>query len=426
MPADEVGRALDAAYRDERAAILATLVRQVGGDLALAEDAVQDAFLAAVTAWGRDGVPTRPGAWLTVAARRRAVDRLRREHTRRTKQPLLDALHRLEEDDGGPASSGPAVVAQPIVDDRLRLIFTCCHPALAPEVRVALTLRTLAGLEVSEIARAFLTTETTMYQRLVRAKRKILAAGIPYEVPPPDRLPERLSGVLRVVYLTYNEGHTPTGSPNGERGIAAEAIRLGRLLHDLVPDEPEVAGLLSLMLSTEARRPARTGPDGAPIALDEQDRGRWDPDLLAEGARLVQEALAVGRAGPYQLQAAIAAVHGEAASFADTDWAQIAALYDLLGEVDPSPVVAINRAVAIAYVDGPTAGLVALAPLVGDARLVRYQPLHAARAELLRRAGDHDAARSAYDTAIDLTDNPVERSGLVMRRDELGPSGPRK
>ena len=399
--------ALERAYRDERAAVLATLARHLGGNLELAEDAVQDAFAEAGRDWPRRGVPERPGAWLTVAARRRAIDRIRRE---RGLTDRLEALVRFEDDHDEDADETA------LHDDRLRLIFTCCHPALSVEGRTALTLRTLGGLQVPELARAFLTSEPAMQQRIVRAKRKIAAAGIPYRIPPDDQLPERLAGVLRVVYLVFNEGHTATA---GERllrtELCDEAVRLARLLAQLMPDDAETLGLLALLLLTDARRAARTDRAGAMVALGEQDRTRWDARRIEDGVAALDRALRLRRPGPYQLQAAIAALHAGAPSVEATDWPQIAALYRALHAHEPSPVVTVNRAVAVALAWGPQAGLRMLARAERDGRLEGYQPLHAARAELLRRAGDLQAARTAYDRAIALSANERERAELERR-----------
>lgn len=416
-------RALERAYREEWTRLLATLAGQVGGDVGLAEDAVAEAFAAAAVAWPQHGVPASPGGWLTTVARRRAIDHLRREQTRTAHQAALDHLEQLMRDDPDPTPADHGHDASGVTDDRLRLVFTCCHPALAMEARVALTLRAVGGLQVAEVARALVTTETTMYQRLVRAKRKVKAAGIPYRVPSDDELPERLSGVLRVLYLVFNEGHlASTGDDLVRADLCEEAIRLTRLVAGLLPSQPEPLGLLALLLLTDARRPARTDAGGHAVALQDQDRSRWDPGRIAEGLDTLPRALALGPPGPYLVQAAIAALHAEAPAWELTDWPQIAALYGELARLDPSPVVTINRAAALAQADGPHVGLALLAPLDGDERLARYQPLHAARAELLAAAGDHRGAAAAYRLALELTDNPVERAGLERRaRHRLGP-----
>jgi RNA polymerase sigma-70 factor (ECF subfamily) len=413
---DEVAVALERAYRDERALVLATLARQVGGDLALAEDVVQDAFVAAAAEWPERGIPDRPGAWLTTTARRRAIDRLRRDETAAKHRAALELERSVQDDTHDPDGLREPGDESAVTDDRLRLIFTCCHPALAPEARVALTLKTLGGLEVDQLARAFLTSEPTMYQRIVRAKRKITAAGIPYRVPDDAHLAERLAGVLRVIYLIFNEGHTATAGDQLVRvDLSEEAIRLARLLADLMPDEAEALGLLALLLLTDARRDARVDATGDPVALGDQDRSRWDRARIEEGVATLDRALRLEHPGRYQLQAAIAALHDEAPSVARTDWPQIAALYGALEAIDPTPVVTINRAVAVAEADGPHAGLALLQPLEHDERLARYQPLHAARAELLRRTGDEDGARAAYQRAIDLSTNEAERRALRRR-----------
>jgi RNA polymerase sigma-70 factor (ECF subfamily) len=410
--------AIGRAFREEGPAILATLIRQVG-DFGLAEDALQDAFAAAVATWPRDGVPERPGAWITTTARRRAIDRLRRE------RGLADRVQRLAVLAERDTASGPDAPedddAPAVGDDRLRLIFTCCHPALSLEARVALTVKCLGGLSTAEVARAFLVSEPTMAQRLVRAKRKIAAAGIPYRVPPPERLAERLTGVLAVVYLTFNEGYAAAEGDRLVRGeLCAEAIRLGRLLVRLVPDDAEVLGLLALMLLQDARRDTRVDDAGAFVALDRQDRSRWDQGRVAEGTRALDDAVALragGAAGFYQLQAAIAALHATAATAAATDWVEIAALYAELDRRAPSPVIRVNRAAALAFAGAPEAGLELVRPLLDDPRLERYAPLHAAHAELLRRTGAPDAAAAAYDRAIAATANAVERAELQRRRD---------
>jgi len=392
------------AHRDEWARVVATLARRFG-DLSVAEDAAAEAFATAVERWPHDGVPPNPGGWLTTTATRRAIDRLRREAQR-------DAKH----EEALMLASPPDPVG-PVEDEVLRLMFVCCHPALAPDTRVALTLRMVGGLTVAEIARAFLVQETTMAQRLTRAKRKIRDARIPFRLPERDDLAERVDGVLAVLYLVFNEGYLAGSGDDPIRvDLTDEAIRLARLLRTLMPYDGEVAGLLALMLMTEARRTARVGADGELVTLDEQDRGGWDRALIAEGHALVLERIATREPpGRYQLQAAINAVHTSAPEFRATDWSQVLQLYDQLAVLDPGPVVALNRAVALAEIDGPE---VALA-LVDRLPLEGYHAWHATRADLLRRIGLSAQARAAYTTAIELAGNPAERRYLTRRRGEL-------
>ncbi len=404
--------AVEAAFREERAAVLATLIRQVG-DFQLAEDALQDAFAEAIVAWERDGRPDRPGAWITTTARRRAIDRLRRE------RGLADRVQRLgvlAEREASAADDEEEAEPSAVADDRLRLIFTCCHPALSIEARVALTLRSLGGLTTGEIAAAFLVAETAMAQRIVRAKRKIASARIPYRVPPDDELPDRLGAVLAVVYLVFNEGWSASSGDRLVRGeLCTEAIRLGRLLVRLMPDDPEVAGLLALMLLHDSRRAARVSAHGELVALDDQDRSLWDRGRIREGERLLEAALRRRRPGPYQLQAAIAALHATAPSPEETDHAQIAALYGELAWQAPSPVVELNRAAALGRAGRAREGLALVDGLIAGGALAGYAPLHAAHADLLARTGDRSGAADAYRTAADHAVNDVARGELLRR-----------
>jgi RNA polymerase sigma-70 factor, ECF subfamily len=404
---------LERAFREEWTAVVATLARRLG-DLQAAEDATQEAFAAAASAWPRDGVPPKPGAWLTVTAWRKALGQLRHDRlfVERVAERVVDRQRMTvagEEVEGDEEMPG-------MEDDRLRLIFACCHPALALEVRVALTLRYAAGLTTREIASGFLLPEPTLAQRLVRAKRKIRQAGISFEVPGPEALAERLAGVQGVIYLVFNEGYAASGGERLVRGeLCEEAIWLGRLLHRLVPQDAGTAGLLALMLLHQARAAARQDPAGRPVPLAEQDRGRWDKETIAEGVALLDAAMARRAPGPYQLQAAIAAVHAQAPSVEATDWAQVALLYGGLARLAPSPVVEVNRAVAVGMADGPRAGLAVLEPILASGALGDYGPLHAAHADLLDRAGEPDAAAAAWARAIQATDNPALRAALQRR-----------
>ena len=403
MPAPgDLSEPITRIFRDEYAAVVASLARRFG-DLDLAEEAAGEAIVTAMERWPVDGVPPNPGGWLTTTGHRKGIDRIRRESTRDSRHRQAAMTH----DDSPPPDTGV------VEDDRLRLVFTCCHPALAPAARVALTLRLITGLTVPEIAAAFLVPETTMAQRITRAKAKIKAAKVPYRVPRVEDLPGRTAAVLAVVYLVFNEGYLATAGEESVRdALCEEAIRLARLLRVLLPRDPEVVGLLALMLLVHARRPARVGADGALVPLDEQDRTLWRRDLVEEGHDLVRACLALNRPGPYQLQAAINAVHTDAATAGETDWSQVAALYGQLAAIDPSPVVALNRAVAVAELHGPEIAL----DLVDRLDLAAYHPWQATRADLLRRLGRHAEARAAYDAAIALIDNEAERAFLSGRR----------
>jgi RNA polymerase sigma-70 factor (ECF subfamily) len=408
-----IQEAITQALHEEWARVVAALTRRFG-DLDVAEEAAAEAFATAVDRWPGDGVPPNPGAWLTTTANHKAIDRIRRENKRDDKHKEAQIMM---------YGYDPAEPNGALGDDRLRLIFTCCHPALAMQTRVALTLRMVGGLTVAEIARAFLVQETAMEQRITRAKAKIKAARIPYAVPSVEALPARVSGVLAVLFLVFNEGYLATGPHTDplRHDLTAEAIRLTRLIRALMPNDGEVAGLLALMLLTEARRPARVSASGELVALDEQDRGAWDAALIAEGHRLVRERLAAAAAGEapgrYQILAAINAVHTSARAMRDTDWSQVLALYDQLVRLDPSPVIALNRAIAVAELDGPEVALAAVDRLHGS--LAGYHAYHATRAELLRRLGQSQRSRAAYDKAIELAGNTAETAYLTHRRDQL-------
>jgi len=409
----DVEEAITRAHREEWARVVASLTRRFG-DLDIAEEAAAESFTTAVERWPAGGVPPNPGAWLTTTANRKAIDRIRRENKRDDKHKEAHMVY----DNTPPESVGA------IDDDRLRLIFICCHPALAMESRVALTLRMVGGLTVPEIARAVLVQEAAMGQRITRAKAKIKATRIPYRVPAAEDLPARVSGVLAVLYLVFNEGYLATGADTDpvRHDLTVEAIRLTRLIRALLPDDGEVAGLLALMLLAEARRTTRVGASGELVALAEQDRGAWDAALIAEGHRLVRERLAAAAAGVapgrYQILAAINAVHTSAADVGETDWSQVLALYDQLVRLDPSPIIALNRAVAVAELDGPDVALAAIDRL--EDALAGYHAYHAARVDLLRRLGQSRQSRAAYDRAIELAGNTGEMAYLTRRRDQLG------
>jgi RNA polymerase sigma-70 factor (ECF subfamily) len=407
-------RNIEQVFRAEHGRLVATLIRRFG-DIDLAEESLGDALVVALQTWPHQGIPPNPGAWLTTTAANRAIDRIRRESTRDARHQEALAMRPTDHDPIADALTHAEQIGV-ISDDRLRLIFTCCHPALAPEARIALTLRLLGGLTAAEIAQAFLVPEPTMAQRLTRAKRKIKTAGIPYRVPESADLPTRLAGVLAVLYLIFNEGYLSTSGDDPVRDdLCAEAIRLTRVVRSLLPVEPEVAGLLAMMLLTQARRTSRIA-DGVLVPLDEQDRAAWDRALIVEGHELVRECLRRNRPGHYQILAAINAVHTDAPTAADTDWTQIVALYDQLRVAHPSPIVELNRAVAVAELDGPAVGLA----LVDALELDGYHAWHAARADLLRRLDRHAEAAAAYDRAIAITDNTAEQAFLRRKRAERG------
>lgn len=429
--AADAGRAVADAHRREWAVVLAATVR-VARDLDLAEECVQEAYAAALSTWERDGVPDHPAAWLTTAAKRRAMDAIRREQTFRSKLPLLvepeETVDELALDElGGQKEEQVADLEGVGPDERLRLVFTCCHPALAQEAQLALTLRLVCGLPTPDVARTLLVSEQTMAARITRAKKKISAARIPYRVPRPEELPDRLAAVLGVIHLLFTAGHTaPSGPALMRTEVADRALHLARALHDLMPDEPEVRGLLALLLVTDARRGTRTGADGGLLRLEEQDRAVWDRTVLAEAHELIVAGLRGGHAGRYLLQAAIASLYAEAPTYEETDWPQIVALYDRLLSLWPSPVVALNRTVPVSMAHGPAVALAQVEALEQDGRLSRYQYLPAIKADLLRRLGRTDEAAAAYRQALELTSNEVEHAFLTARlRMSMGSRGPR-
>ncbi len=424
MPGDDgssvaVARAVAEVFRADGARVLAALIASIG-DFQLAEDVLQEALASALTAWAADGIPREPAGWLRTTARRRAIDQLRRGANFARKSAAVASLERLRREERAERAASAAEGVDVFADERLRLLFTCCHPALAEPARVALTLRTLGGLETAEIARAFLVTETTMAQRLVRAKRKIAAAGIPYVVPAGDQLEPRLGGVLQVIYLVFNEGYSASaGDGLVRRDLCEEAIRLARTLDQLLPSRAEVMGLLALMLLHDARRPGRTDGQGRLVPLEQQDRGRWDRAQIAEGAALIEATLRLGRVGPYQLQGAIAALHAQAPTPAATDWPQIAALYGLLARIQPSPVVELNRAAAVAMAEGPARGLELLSVLEASGDLAGYSLLPAAQADLHRRLGNVEEALAAYQRALELAGSTPEQTYYRDRMAQL-------